>query len=110
MPDVTFDDQYDRLLAALDQAVLLLRRYSKDFWADWLETDRVKIAKGDSYALDHLLQAFGGMGSLNDLIIHPVNGDVIEDSDVPAANEELTSLREEIWTTAKAMRREINAQ
>ena len=110
MPDVTRDDQYNRLFAALDQAVPLLRRYSKDSWADWLESDRVKIAEGGSYGLGHLLQAFGRIGSLNDLIIDPVNGDVVEDLDVSAANEELTDLREEIWTTAEAIRRAINAE
>jgi hypothetical protein len=110
MAEADFDAQYDRLLANLDGAVALLRAYAKGHWADWLESDRAKIAGGDRYALDHLLSAFGGMGSLNDLVIHPVNGDPIEEVDVDPVNRRLHGYRHEIWSAATAMKRELNRQ
>jgi hypothetical protein len=54
------------LLAALTEAEALLRERGDTHWADWLERDRARIARGDAYGLDHVKQAFGGMGSIND--------------------------------------------
>jgi hypothetical protein len=106
--DDDFDREYRKLLEALDRAVALLRDCSVDFWADWLESDRRKIAEGDRYALEHLLMAFGGMGSFNDLVIHPLSGHVVDDVDVDRVNRELTTHRSEIWSAAKAMKRELD--
>jgi hypothetical protein len=50
-------------------------------WAERLAGDLRTIRAGDAYGLDHLLQAFGGMGSINDLVIHPVNGHRVDESD-----------------------------
>jgi hypothetical protein len=105
-----FDADYERLLTNLDGAVALLRTYATSFWADWLSEDRAKIADGDRYALDHLLSAFGGMGSLSDLVIHPVNGDPIHDEDIDHVNQRLNVYRHEIWTAATTMKRELNRQ
>ena len=55
-----------RLLVALAESVTLLRERGDAHWADWLERDRARIAGGDAYGLEHLKQAFGGMGSIND--------------------------------------------
>jgi hypothetical protein len=106
-PQGDFDREYRKLLEALDRAVALLRPYS-DSWADWLESDRSKIAGGDRHALEHLLMAFGGMGSLNDLVIHPLNGHVIDDADIDRVNRELMTHRSEIWAAARAMKRELD--
>ena len=108
MPAVPEDDR-QALLASFEQTVELLRRYSKDSWVKWLEEDRVKIAAGDSYGIDHLLSAVGGMGSLNDLVICPVNGDNIEQQDVARMNAELSAHRDEIWTIAGAIQRQLDS-
>jgi hypothetical protein len=63
------------LLAALTEAEALLRERGDTHWADWLERDRARIARGDAYGLDHVKQAFGGMGSINDS--YPRDGDEI---------------------------------
>jgi hypothetical protein len=36
-------------------------------WTAWLSTARRRIAGGDRRGLDHLLQAYGGRGSFNDV-------------------------------------------
>jgi hypothetical protein len=63
------------LLAALTDAEALLRERGDTHWADWLERDRLRIARGDAYGLDHVKRAFGGMGSINDT--YPRDGDEI---------------------------------
>jgi hypothetical protein len=63
------------LLAALTEAEALLRQRGDTHWVDWLERDRLRIARGDAYGLDHVKRAFGGMGSIND--DYPPDGDEI---------------------------------
>ena len=59
-------DQTTELISALDQITTILRSSNESHWATWLERDRKLIANGDFYGVEHLLQAFGGMGSFND--------------------------------------------
>lgn len=71
MPRVSadyFDISYRKLLDSLDETVTLLQLHSEQCWADWLAADKERIADGDRYFLDHLLSAFGGMRSFNDLV------------------------------------------
>ncbi len=43
-------------------------------WASWPEADARRIEKADFLGIDHLLQAYGGMGSLNDMTIDDTPG------------------------------------
>jgi hypothetical protein len=61
-------DEVDRLLVLLDQTAAYLRDRGHTLWADWVRVDRARIADHDAYGLEHLLAAFGGMGSINDLM------------------------------------------
>ena len=54
------------LLTALETTEERLRQLGDDHWADWLRRDHARIARGDAYGLEHLKNAFGGMGSIND--------------------------------------------
>ncbi|MEU4164836.1 hypothetical protein [Actinoplanes sp. NPDC026670] len=55
------------LLNALESTEERLRQLGDHHWADWLRSDHILITRGDTYGLEHLKQAFGGMGSINDL-------------------------------------------
>ncbi len=108
MSDPTIDDQQAQLLDALDEAIQLLRRFSIDRWADWLENDRSRIDGGDTAALDHLLSAFGGMGSLNDVVIYTTTHQLPHKGTYEVeANEQLYDCRDRIWGLAKALKREL---
>ena len=39
--------------------------------------------------IDHYKGAFGGMGSINDLVLHPINGHTIKETEINSANEKL---------------------
>jgi hypothetical protein len=86
----------------------LLGNVGEDFWRDWIRKDLTKIEHGDRYALDHFLKAFGGMGSFNDLVIHPVNGHEISEEHIAPANDRLGVLRSRAWASARAMQRELD--
>ena len=47
--------------------------------------------------VDYLLRAFGGMGSLNDLLIHEANGHSIAAVDVGPVNDRLDELRTRVY-------------
>lgn len=53
----------------LDQAEALLLRYGQVQWADWLRKDARLIRALDFYGIEHLLAAYGGMGSFNDVVL-----------------------------------------
>jgi hypothetical protein len=46
----------------------------------------------DLYGVEHLLSAFGGMGSINDLVIHPMNGHRVIEAEIKVVNDELQTL------------------
>jgi len=58
-------------------------------WEAWIARDLILVESLDAYGLEHFLSAFGGMGSINDLVIHSINGHQIAPSDVNAVNEKL---------------------
>ena len=87
-------DRIPELLAALEQAAALLRGSGQARWADWLEKDRKLIEAEDFYGVEHLLQAFGGMGSLSDVTLQPA-----------PKNAELREATERIYEIANGLRR-----
>lgn len=100
-PDIEILAQY------LDQAEALLRCYGQVQWAKWLSTDARLIRALDFYGVEHLLAAYGGMGSFNDVILQR------NDSGVPAKidaadNEHLDKLRSEIYNLARKLKSEEN--
>jgi hypothetical protein len=62
------------LIRELDETAQLLRRYGERQWAAWLERDAHLLGESDGEGIRHLLSAFGGMGSLNDVILAPSDG------------------------------------
>jgi len=93
----------DELLRILHELGMLLRTWDEDRWADWVERDSRLIADGHPDALGHLLAAFGGVGSLRDLAIHPANGHDIEEDRVRPVNDRLRTLRGAAFTKATKM-------
>lgn len=94
--DDDFEHHHAALLSAADDAAALLRRHGADHWACWVEADVDRIRHGNPVGVDHLLTAFGGMGSLNDVIIHPANGHDVAEADVDQVNRRLASLLQQV--------------
>lgn len=89
------------LLEALRGLETLLFEQGIDTWAARLKQAADNIEKSDAYGLQQFLGMFGGMGSLNDLILS-------QDGKLPIEkNEQLNSLRSKAWSLANNLRREI---
>jgi hypothetical protein len=104
--NAAFDAQLARLDANLEATATLLRDHGETHWATWAMRCRSQLASGDAAGFDWVLGAFGGMGSLNDVWIHAMNGHDIRPNDAVSVNNRLDSLREAIYTDATALRRE----
>lgn len=98
--------EIDRLATLLEEAEVLLRKHGISHWADWLGKDARLIRGLDFYGVEHLLSAFGGMGSLNDLgLAQPSENNpsiLVASSDDPRFH----ALLSEIHARATRLRRE----
>ena len=87
----------ETLCAKLRETSSLLRRVGEHYWAKWLDESLQRIENGDFAGITHLRGAFGGMGSFNDLILSSLNGHLVDDDDYRAVNEQLESLRADLY-------------
>jgi hypothetical protein len=62
------------------------------------------IVDGDVNGLSHILRAYGGMGSLNDLVIHPLNGHDLPAQDIEGVNSRLSVLRSRLYGAATQLK------
>jgi hypothetical protein len=92
-----FDERYERLLRTLSQLADLLGIHDERRWATWISTDRVRIENGQRYGLEHLLGAYGGMGSFNDVLLADTS-----------ANAQLRHLSSDAYADASALLRDLD--
>ena len=74
----------------------LLDDVGERFWARWARERAAALAWGRLEPHD-LRYVLGGLGSLNDLVLHPANGHDIDRDDVDELNARLTRLRAHLW-------------
>lgn len=80
------------LVETLDECILLLRSCSEEHWGHWIEGCADLLRQGQITGLERFKGAFGGMSSINDLVLHPVNGHNLKESEVDKRNEQLNAL------------------
>jgi hypothetical protein len=93
-----------RLVTVLEEMVKLLADHSERAWAESIAKDIAWIRRGDGYGVLHLLSAFGGMGSLNDVVFHPMNGNLATTAEAGPVNERFQTLKSEAYLLATALR------
>jgi len=93
------------LVTKLEECAAFLRACSEIKWARWLEKSAALLRSGQLSGIDHFNGAFGGMGSVNDLVLHPINGHTIEESEIDAANEKLKTYFSTIGELAEEVRK-----
>ncbi|WDG19493.1 DUF6966 domain-containing protein [Microbacterium sp. Clip185] len=77
----------------------LLSSVSETFWAQWAARAAERLAAGGDPG--DVRGVFGGMGSLNDLVIHPANGHAVAADQVAPVNRRLDELRERIYVESR---------
>jgi hypothetical protein len=102
------DSDVERLVEAMDSLAAFLREQHQVRWADWVAGDAARIRRGDGQGVAHFLSAFGGMGSLTDLLFSPANGTAETDQAAALLNARLRYLVDAAWGQASALRRAID--
>lgn len=81
------------LVNLLTEMMVLLEYYDEKKWSDFLRIVKSRIVKLDYTGIQLLQNAFGGMGSINDIVlgyhIHPESGEIIWEKAAKKANEQL---------------------
>jgi hypothetical protein len=58
-----------QLIAVLDQIIQVLDSDEEKHWSKWIDSVRSRLMNSDYSGVEHLLDAYGGTGSFNDLVI-----------------------------------------
>ncbi len=74
------DTNYARLTACLRIVAERLRLEGNDFWADWVADSLGQIEARNATGLRHFRDAFGGMGSLNDVLLDPTTEQTLSEA------------------------------
>jgi len=80
----------------------LLSKYGEGFWADKIEAVLNRKPQDDNSMAYEVLSWFGGMGSINDVVISKANKHRIASDEEDAVNETLKSTLGEIYGLLKA--------
>jgi len=99
-----------KLVSLLESASSLLRSCGEEHWSSWLEKDAALLRVSELKGIEHFLGAFGGMGSISDLVLHPINGHRVAEPDIAKVNESLRTLLTEASELAREVRNEAVLQ
>lgn len=94
---MTLQPDVARLAVTLEAMTTLLRLYGNNGWAERLERCRSSIARSDYHGVAQLLRFYGGMGSLNDVILQTAGITPADD------NNRFDGLRTAAWEQAHAL-------
>lgn len=94
------------LIETLDELAAVLESDGNRHWSLLMRKAAGKLKNGDDSGADYLLQAYGGLGSLNDLILGQTheNGTFAWKQNYVALNERFEALRSRAWQLAKDVR------
>jgi len=96
------------LLPILAEMLLILERVGEEHWRVWVLERRAEIESWDEQGVRRLLGGYGGMGSFNDIVIHPLNGHSLALDEVAATNDRFDRLRSEAYRHAQELIRTLD--
>jgi hypothetical protein len=103
-----FKSTPEKLVALLNDAVEILTQVGETHWSAWLASCRTQIAADAKSGSNHLLTAFGGMGSFNDLWLCQINGHRALPADESEINAKLDDIRSRMYDLAQQIQKSGN--
>jgi hypothetical protein len=98
------DADAERLSRLVEEMAEVLLRQGVTHWGKRLARDARRIRRSDAYGLIDFIQAFGGMGSLNDIYFHPENANAATLEEAERLNAWFEDASEQAYVLALAMR------
>jgi len=98
----------DELIEILNEIIQLLESDGEEHWSHWMRKSRARLLNSDFSGVEHLLSAYGGMGSFNDLVICQSyeNGQFHWKEGHVEKNDKLNELRSKAWEIADQIKRD----
>ncbi|MFH1423121.1 MAG: hypothetical protein ABIH42_10470 [Planctomycetota bacterium] len=106
IPEIDINDRGKYYVNALEALIELLSRSGAFFWCNWMREDIDNWRKNKD--LSHHLTAYGGMGSLNDLIICKINNHSVTRNQEPWINAVFSGLTSITYLIAHSVQRGHN--
>lgn len=75
-----------------------LEQHGEDSWSARVGRAADSVSRSDSYGLERFLSFFGGMGSLDDLVLHR------DGTWLTTENDRFDALRSKAWALAKRLK------
>ena len=97
----------DELLKVLEEIIQILESDGEENWSNRMRQSRARLLNSDYSGVEHLLSAFGGTGSFNDLVICQSyeNGQFHWKDGYVEKNNRLDELRSKAWELADHIKR-----
>lgn len=100
----------EELVIVLEELNDILGKYSVENWAQWMEKALTRIENSDFSGITHLLGAYGGMGSFNDLILSSHDAQQPKGTTIDQDNARLDELASKAYSLATDIKREYERQ
>ena len=94
------------LIDVLDDLASLLESDGNTHWSGWMREARARLLNSDYSGIEYLLSAYGGAGSLNDVVVglRCENSSFEWKSGAVELNEKFSVLRSSAWKLATAIK------
>jgi hypothetical protein len=98
-------EDIQKLSKVLDELIQFLETSGEKHWANWMLEAKDNLS--NEYGIEHILAAYGGMGSFTDLIIYrkTESGRLKWSLSDRMRNNKLNKLRKQVWELANSIRR-----
>ena len=90
----------------LDELAFVLESDGNTHWCGWMQKVKARLLNSDYSGIEYLLSAYGGMGSLNDVVLGQSynNGVFTWKHEHAELNEKFTSLSSRAYELANAIK------
>lgn len=95
------------LIGVLNELASILEGDGNAHWSGWIQNARTRLLNSDYSGIEYLLSAYGGMGSLNDVVLGQSykEGVFAWKPEHIKLNEKFTALSSKAWELADAIKR-----
>lgn len=96
------------LARVLAELAALLENDGANEWSAWMLQAKVRLEKSDYSGIEYLLSAYGGSGSLNDLVLgqSSINGVFAWKAGCIELNDRFATLKSQAWELAQDIKRD----
>jgi len=94
---------YEELASTLENLRDLLRQHDQQFWAKRIDDDIHFVRQTEVFGVERVMTYFGGMGSLNDIILTQARGRSLDSAEQQLVNDQLGTLLNRSWHYAKEL-------